>query len=83
MLSLPAKGTVCRLGMSAHEDQGFRWHIGDLNDMTALGTAAGYCDIVVAEKHWDSILRRHTAHIRAPGRSTQSTDPRKPRGDHA
>jgi hypothetical protein len=51
MLSLPAKGTVCRLGMSAHEDQGFRWHIGDLNDMTALGTAAGYCDIVVAEKH--------------------------------
>ena len=52
MLSLPAKGTVCRLGMSAHEDQGFRWHIGDLNDMTALGTAAGYCDIVVAEKHW-------------------------------
>lgn len=51
--------------MSAHEDQNFRWHIGDLNDMTALGTAAGYCDVVVAEKHWSSILRRHAGHIRA------------------
>jgi hypothetical protein len=65
MLSLPAKGTICRLRMSAHEDQGFRWHIGDLNDMTALGTAAGYCDVVVAEKHWVNILRRHATHIRA------------------
>jgi len=51
--------------MSAHEDQAFRWHIGDLNDVTALDTAAGYCDVVVAEKHWGSILRRHAAHLRA------------------
>lgn len=65
MLSLPAKGTVCRLRMSGHEDPGFRWHIGDLNDITALGTAAAYCDIVVAENHWGSILRRHAAHTRA------------------
>jgi hypothetical protein len=65
MLSLPAKGTICRLRMSGHEDQGFRWHIGDLNDMSALGTAAGYCDIVVAEKHWGNVLRRHAVHLRA------------------
>jgi hypothetical protein len=65
VLSLPAKGTICRLRMSAHEDQGFRWHIGDLNDITALGTAAAYCDVVVAENHWGSILRRHSAHIQA------------------
>jgi hypothetical protein len=65
MLSLPAKGTVCRLRMTAHEDQTFRWHIGDLNDISALGTAAAYCDIVVAEKHWSSILRRHAGHLRA------------------
>jgi hypothetical protein len=51
--------------MSAHEDPKFRWHIGDLNDMTALGTTAGYCDIVVAEKHWGSVLRRHATHSRA------------------
>jgi len=51
--------------MSAHEDPAFRWHIGDLYDVTALGTAAGYCDIVVAEKHWGHILRRHAAHIHA------------------
>jgi hypothetical protein len=65
MLSLPAKGNVCRLRMSGHEDQRFRWQIGDLSDMTALGTAAGYCDIVVAEKQWGSILRRHAADLRA------------------
>jgi hypothetical protein len=72
VLSLPAKGTICRLRMSGHEDPGFRWHIGDLNDITALGTAVGYCDVVVAEKHWGSVLRRHAAHIRA--RVTSSLD---------
>ena len=51
--------------MSGHENHGFRWHIGDLNDITAPGTAVGYCDVVVAEKLWDSLLRRHAAHIRA------------------
>jgi hypothetical protein len=65
MLSLPAKGAVCRMRMSAHEDTNFRWHIGDLNDITALGTAAGYCDIVVAENHWGHVLRRHQRHLRA------------------
>ena len=65
MLALPAKGTVCRLRMTAHEDQQFRWHVHDLTDITALGTAAAYCDIVVAEKRWGSILRRHARHTRA------------------
>lgn len=65
MLSLPAKGTICRLRMTGHEDPNFRWHIGDLNDMVALGTAAGYCDVVVAENHWGDILRRHSEHLRA------------------
>jgi hypothetical protein len=31
----------------------------------ALGTPAAYCDVVVAENHWDSVLRRHTEHVRA------------------
>ncbi len=65
MLSLPAKGAICRMRMTAHEDQSFRWHIGDLGDMIALGTAAGYCDVVVAEKHWASILNRHQDHLHA------------------
>jgi hypothetical protein len=33
--------------------------------MVALGTAAGYCDVVVAENHWGNILRRHSKHFRA------------------
>jgi hypothetical protein len=65
MLSLPAKGAICRMRMTAHENKTFRWHVGDLNDMTALGTAAGYCDVVVAENQWGSILRRHAPHLRA------------------
>ncbi|MFI0990661.1 hypothetical protein [Streptomyces exfoliatus] len=65
MMSLPAKAAICRMRMSAHEDTNFRWHLGDLNDITALGTAAAYCDIVVAEKHWGSILRRHAPYLTA------------------
>ncbi|MFF3034777.1 hypothetical protein ACFVS7_27675 [Streptomyces rubiginosohelvolus] len=65
MMSLPAKAAFCRMRMSAHEDANFRWHLGDLNDVTALGTAAAYCDIVVAEKHWGSILRRHALYLTA------------------
>jgi hypothetical protein len=51
--------------MSGHENKSFRWQIGDLSDMTALGTAAGYCDVVVAEKQWGDILRRHAGELRA------------------
>ncbi|MGW4253827.1 hypothetical protein [Streptomyces californicus] len=65
MMSLPAKAAICRMRMSAHEDTNFRWHIGDPNDVTALGTAAAYCDIVVAEKRWGSILRRSAPHLTA------------------
>jgi hypothetical protein len=36
MLSLPAKGAICRMRMTGHEDPNFRWHIGDLNDMVLL-----------------------------------------------
>jgi hypothetical protein len=44
-------------------DPNFGWHKGDLNDMTALGTAAGYCDVVVAEDHWVafSAVTQHTS----------------------
>lgn len=65
MLSLPAKGAVCRMRMSGHENPNFRWHRGDLMDITALGTASGYCDVVVAEKHWGAILQRHQEHLNA------------------
>lgn len=65
VLSLPAKGAVCRMRMTGHENQQFKWHIGDLNDITSLGTAAAYCDVVVAENHWGSVLQRHSGALRA------------------
>ncbi len=39
--------------------------MGDLHDLVGLGTAAAYCDIVVCEKHWGSILQRHQRHLKA------------------
>lgn len=65
LLSLPAKGAIIRLRMTAHENVQFRWQLGDLNDMTALGMAAAYCDVVVAENQWGSILQRHQPGLHA------------------
>ncbi len=65
LLSLPAKGAITRMRLSAHQNLNFRWAIGDLHDLVALGTAAGYCDIVVCEKQWGSILQRHQKHLKA------------------
>lgn len=49
----------------AHQNPQFAWAIGDLNDMMALGTAAAYCDIVVAEKKWGDVLQRNRKYLRA------------------
>lgn len=65
ILSMPAKGTITRMRMTAHQNPQFAWAIGDLNDMMALGTAAAYCEIVVAEKKWGDVLQRHRKHTRA------------------
>ena len=61
LLSLPAKGAITRMRISAHQNSNFRWAIGDLHDLVALG----YCDIVVCEKQWGSILQRHQKHLQA------------------
>lgn len=65
LLSMPAKGTITRMRMTAHQNSQFTWAIGDLNDMMALGTAAAYCDVVVAEKKWGDVLQRHSKSLRA------------------
>lgn len=64
LLSLPAKGTITRMRWTAHQNPHYKWAIGDLSDIVALGTAAAYCDIVIAEKHWGSVLQRHQPHLR-------------------
>lgn len=63
--AMPARGAVVRMRASAHQNADFKWAIGDLHDISALGTAAGYCDIVVCEKHWGSILGRHAKSLNA------------------
>lgn len=58
LLSLPAKGTISRMRYVSHQNPKFKRDVNDLTDLTALGMAAGYCDIVVAEKHWGALLDR-------------------------
>jgi hypothetical protein len=65
IFDLPAKGLITRMRMTGHENPTFRWHLGDLHDMTALGMAAAYCDVVVAEKHWGHVLSRSGEYCRA------------------
>jgi hypothetical protein len=60
-----AKGTTTRMRMTAHQDANFSWHIGDLNDIMALGCAAAYCDLAVAENKWGDVLQRHRKHLHA------------------
>ncbi len=35
---------------------GHDWHDNDLNDVTALAFAVPYCDVVVSERSWSSML---------------------------
>jgi hypothetical protein len=65
VFDLPAKGLITRMRMTGHENPKFRWQIGDLNDLAALGMAGAYCDVVVAEKQWGDVLARHRDHCRA------------------
>lgn len=65
VLSLPAKGAITRMRMTAHANTRFRWAKGDLNDLAGLGTAAAYCDVVVAENLWGDVLQRNQKHLKA------------------
>lgn len=53
LFGMPSKAALTRMRMSAHENSGFKWEIGDLGDLTGLAPAAAYCDIVVARKSGD------------------------------
>jgi len=65
LFAMPSKGVLTRMRMSAHENANFKWEIGDLGDLAALSVAAAYCDIVVCEKKWGSILNRHASNLNA------------------
>lgn len=63
--AMPSKAALTRMRMSAHENANFKWEIGDLGDTSSLATASAYCDIVVTERKWGSILQRHQKHLKA------------------
>ncbi|WP_169053837.1 hypothetical protein [Agromyces sp. H66] len=63
--AMPSKAVLTRMRMSAHENERFKWELGDLGDLAGLAPAAAYCDVVVTEKKWGSILARHQRHLKA------------------
>lgn len=63
--SMPSKAALTRMRMTAHENEHFKWELGDLGDLTGLAAAAAYCDVVVTEKKWGSVLKRHQNQVRA------------------
>lgn len=42
-----------------------KWEINDHNDVVYLSSAAAYCDAVIGEKHWTSVLKRRACPTRA------------------
>lgn len=58
ILDLPAMGVISRMRWTSHQNPTFKRELNDLTDVTALGMAAAYCDIVVSEKHWGDVLNR-------------------------
>lgn len=59
---LPSVGCLTRLILLKQANPQSRWDAHDLNDLKALGIAAVYCDVAIAEKGWISYLRRVGAH---------------------
>jgi len=60
---MPSRYAVRAMYMQ-HGQQQRRWRPNDLHDFTALSVAAAYCDIVITEKHWATMLRRGGVHTR-------------------
>lgn len=54
-----------RMRMTAHQNAKSSWDVRDFDDKMGLGCAAAYCDVVVAEKKWGDILKRHRKHLAA------------------
>ncbi|MBM4470296.1 hypothetical protein GS502_13565 [Rhodococcus hoagii] len=56
---LPSRHVVKELSLMQHMQPHKKWKPNDLSDLTALGVAIPYCDVVVTEKFWtDSVRRR-------------------------
>jgi hypothetical protein len=65
MYALPAKGAITAMRVTAHANPTVKRELNDLTDITALGMAAAYCDVVVAEKHWGNLMSRTPGRFKA------------------
>lgn len=60
----PSRWVEMKLRQQRHANPQKTWHGNDLNDVIALSVAVPYCDVVVTEKSWSSML----AAIKVPQR---------------
>jgi hypothetical protein len=66
MAAMPALGLYRELLQQRHLNVGTVWRPNDLTDMIYLSSAAGYADIVVAERHMTAIIRQGLHRQRRP-----------------
>lgn len=55
---MPFLGVYRSVLQERHLNGGTRWTVNDLTDMIYLSSAAGYADIVVAERHGTAMLKQ-------------------------
>jgi hypothetical protein len=53
---MPSRWVEMKLRHLRQSNPQKRWHVHDLNDVTALAIAIPYCDVVVTEKSWSAML---------------------------
>jgi hypothetical protein len=55
---LPSRSVDLHLHRQALRNQNGNFHINDLEDWSGLGLASAYCDVLVCEKHFASLVQR-------------------------
>src|ERR1700683_1685682 len=56
LLDLPSRAAGHRMMWWQHDNPQTKWKPNDLDDISYLSVAVGYCDVVVTERHWAHVL---------------------------
>lgn len=77
--AIPSRWGEMKLRQQRQANPQRAWQGNDLNDVTALAIAVSYCDVVVTETSWASLLSEGRRPLRPPGDALPSGRGRAPR----